>query len=150
VVKETPAEVELPEQIHEFAAPKSEAPSDTVSIGPSSAVLPEITDQNYLTVLGKTLDLVGWSDSQADEYSMKNYGVSVWIDLGRSDAEKFIGYLRTVSATGTGTSSGTSSPESPAPVTTTAAIAEELTGVEPPLSISFAGPGQNLGTTVNL
>jgi DNA-binding transcriptional MerR regulator len=96
VVKETPA----PPQVREIAPPlKSETlDANTVSIGLSSTAMPEITDQNYLTVLGKTLDLVGWSDGQADEYSMKNHGVSVWIDLGRSDAEKFIGYLRSISA----------------------------------------------------
>ena len=27
---------------------------------------------------------------------MKNYGIPVWIDLGRSDAEKFIEYLRSL------------------------------------------------------
>jgi len=47
-----------------------------------------------LTVLGKALDMVGMSDADADEYSLKNFGVAVWIDLGRSQAEMFITHLR--------------------------------------------------------
>lgn len=88
-----------PSQVHELPGSGSDATAqqgEVVSIAQEGATMPEITDQNYLTVLGKTLDLVGWSDEQADEYSMKNYGVPVWIDLGRSDAERFIEYLRSL------------------------------------------------------
>lgn len=55
--------------------------------------LGEVTDQNYLTVLGKALDLIGWSDEQADQYSQSTFGVSHWDELGRSQAEKLISHL---------------------------------------------------------
>jgi DNA-binding transcriptional MerR regulator len=55
--------------------------------------LGEVTDQNYLTVLGRALDLVGWTDEQADSFSLKSYGVSHWDELGRSQAEKLIEHL---------------------------------------------------------
>ncbi len=53
----------------------------------------EITDQNYLTVLGRALDTIGWSDEAADEYSEKNYKTAHWDELGRSHAEEFINHL---------------------------------------------------------
>ena len=55
--------------------------------------LGEVTDQNYLTVLGKALDMIGWSDEQADQYSQSTFGISHWDELGRSQAEKLIGHL---------------------------------------------------------
>ncbi len=55
--------------------------------------LGEVTDQNYLTVLGKALDMIGWSDEQADQYSQTSFGVSHWDELGRSQAEKLITHL---------------------------------------------------------
>lgn len=96
----------------EFAPPVEELPVQEISIGPSVNVTPsgapampkqtsqdtlglgEITDQNYLTVLGRALDLVGWSDEQADQYSTKAFGVSHWDELGRSQAEKLISFLQ--------------------------------------------------------
>lgn len=95
----------------EYLPPVKERPAEEISIGPVASVassveleeeptlepvLQQVTDQNYLTVLGKALDLVGWSDAQADEYSGKHFGISVWIDLGRSHAEKFIEHLKTL------------------------------------------------------
>jgi len=56
----------------------------------------ELSDQNYLTVLGKVLDHVGWSDDQADQYCSKNYSITDWTQLGRSQTEKFIAYLKTL------------------------------------------------------
>jgi DNA-binding transcriptional MerR regulator len=53
----------------------------------------EITDQNYLTILGKALDMVGWTDEQADGYSQKTFGVPHWDELGRSQAENLIAHL---------------------------------------------------------
>ncbi len=102
----------------EYLPPVQERPPEEISIGPISSIassveleeeeevaqepeLHEVTDQNYLTVLGKALDLVGWSDAQADEYSAKNFGIAVWIDLGRSHAEKFITHLKTLMAENT-------------------------------------------------
>lgn len=55
--------------------------------------LGEVTDQNYLTVLGKALDMIGWTDEQADQYSQSSFGVAHWDELGRSQAEKLIAYL---------------------------------------------------------
>lgn len=55
--------------------------------------LGEVTDQNYLTVLGRALDLIGWTDEQADSYSLKTFGVPHWDELGRSQAEKLVAHL---------------------------------------------------------
>lgn len=68
-------------------APRPAAPSK------APPILGEITDQNYLTLLGKALDLVGWSDDQADGYSQNSFGVAHWDELGRSQAEKLIDHL---------------------------------------------------------
>jgi DNA-binding transcriptional MerR regulator len=77
-------------------------PSDTASASSSAAPVPverlslgEVTDQNYLTVLGRALDLVGWSDEQADSYSQRAFGVAHWDELGRSQAEALIEFLLT-------------------------------------------------------
>jgi hypothetical protein len=55
--------------------------------------LGEITDQNYLTILGRALDLVGWSDEQADSFSVSRFKVPHWDELGRSQAEVLIEHL---------------------------------------------------------
>lgn len=55
--------------------------------------LGEVTDQNYLTVLGRALDLIGWTDEQADSYSLKTFGIPHWDELGRSQAEKLVAHL---------------------------------------------------------
>ncbi|HEY9712751.1 MAG TPA: hypothetical protein V6C72_04740, partial [Chroococcales cyanobacterium] len=55
--------------------------------------LGEVTDQNYLTVLGRALDLVGWTDEQADSFSQKSFGIPHWDELGRSQAEQLINHL---------------------------------------------------------
>jgi len=68
-------------------APPKPSSGDLLGLG-------EITDQNYLTVLGRALDLVGWSDEQADGYSSKTFGISHWDELGRSQAEKLISVLQ--------------------------------------------------------
>ena len=60
---------------------------------PTPMGLGEITDQNYLTVLGRALDLLAWTDEQADSYSSKNFGVAHWDELGRSEAERLINHL---------------------------------------------------------
>lgn len=62
------------------------APQPEVSLG-------EVTDQNYLTVLGRALDLIGWTDEEADEYSEKTFGVPHWDELGRSQAERLVAHL---------------------------------------------------------
>lgn len=56
-------------------------------------IIGEVNDQNYLTMLGKALDLIGWSDDQADQYSQEAFGIAHWDELGRSQAEKLIDYL---------------------------------------------------------
>ena len=58
-----------------------------------SMSLGEVTDQNYLTVLGRALDLVGWTDEQADSFSLKSFGIPHWDELGRSQAERLIDHL---------------------------------------------------------
>src|SRR5271156_3542842 len=45
-------------------------PTKTATPQPTPMGLGEITDQNYLTVLGRALDLVTWTDEQADEYAV--------------------------------------------------------------------------------
>ena len=95
---------EMPKQ-HE---PMPITPGPQVNFGPNvSAPVPqvapqrvddnfglgEVTDQNYLTVLGRALDLIGWTDEQADSYSLKTFGVPHWDELGRSQAEKLVAHL---------------------------------------------------------
>lgn len=63
--------------------------SEAVSLG-------EVTDQNYLTVLGRALDLIGWTDEEADEYSEKTFGIPHWDELGRSQAERLVAHLVTL------------------------------------------------------
>jgi hypothetical protein len=70
------------------AAPGRQESGDSLGLG-------DITDQNYLTVLGRALDAVGWSDEKADEYSAKTFGIAHWDELGRSQAEKLITVLQT-------------------------------------------------------
>ncbi len=62
------------------------APDERLSLG-------EVTDQNFLTVLGRALDLLGWSDEQADNYSQRTFSIAHWDELGRSQAEELIDYL---------------------------------------------------------
>lgn len=93
--------------------PIVERPMEEISIGPAmetappvattpslaqwpSMALADITDQNYLTVLGKALDIVGWSDEQADRYSLKTFAIAHWDELGRSQAEKLVAHLRSI------------------------------------------------------
>ena len=77
-----------PAHQEEFAPPSAEGAA--MSLG-------EVTDQNFLTVLGRALDLVGWTDEQADSYSLKTFGVPHWDELGRSQAERLIEHLIAVS-----------------------------------------------------
>jgi DNA-binding transcriptional MerR regulator len=59
----------------------------------AKAILGEVTDQNYLTVLGRALDMVGWTDEQADSFCQKSFGIEHWDELGRSQAEALISHL---------------------------------------------------------
>lgn len=72
-----------------------EAPKPTQSQVQKGPFLGEITDQNYLTILGRALDLVGWSDEQADSFSVNRFKVPHWDELGRSQAEVLIEHLLT-------------------------------------------------------
>lgn len=72
------------------------APALVASEPETGLDLPEVTDQNYITLLGRALDLVGWSDEQADQYAQRNFGIPHWDVLGRSQAEKLIEHLRTL------------------------------------------------------
>ncbi|MBX9724859.1 MAG: hypothetical protein K2X81_25870, partial [Candidatus Obscuribacterales bacterium] len=90
----------LPPSPPPLAVPPS-PPAQPVAVPAASDVakrsvahgLGEVNDQNYLTVLGKALDMIGWSDEQADQYSQASFGVSHWDELGRSQAEKLIMHL---------------------------------------------------------
>lgn len=75
-----------PSQPHFSAGELSPSKPPSVSLG-------DVTDQNFLTVLGKALDLIGWTDEQADEYSMREFEIEHWDELGRSQAEKLIAHL---------------------------------------------------------
>ncbi len=68
---------------------QSESQSADLSIG-------EVTDQNFLTLLGRALDMVGWSDEQADQFCMQTFSIAHWDMLGRSQAETLIAHLRTL------------------------------------------------------
>ncbi|MBX9688260.1 MAG: MerR family transcriptional regulator [Candidatus Obscuribacterales bacterium] len=96
-VSTAPAPTALnPAAVSASALPTAPAPVTTPAPLPKklpSMGLGEVTDQNYLTILGKALDLIGWSDEQADQYSSSTFGVSHWDELGRSEAEKLIAFL---------------------------------------------------------
>lgn len=79
-------------QIAPAPLPPKPSPVQTKQSPPRMG-LGEVTDQNYLTLLGRALDMIGWSDEQADQYSQDTFGVSHWDELGRSQAEKLIEYL---------------------------------------------------------
>ncbi len=90
-----PASVDVPVPSPDSAPLPVPPPApEKVLKGPADVMgLGEITDQNYLTVLGRALDLVGWTDEQADNYSSKNFSVAHWDELGRSQAERLINHL---------------------------------------------------------
>ncbi len=73
--------------------PNVSAPQVTAQKVDDNFGLGEVTDQNYLTVLGRALDLIGWTDEQADSYSLKAFSVPHWDELGRSQAEKLVSHL---------------------------------------------------------
>lgn len=73
----------------------TEAPKAAQAKVQKGPFLGEITDQNYLTILGRALDLVGWSDEQADNFSVERFKVPHWDELGRSQAEVLIEHLLT-------------------------------------------------------
>jgi DNA-binding transcriptional MerR regulator len=87
-----PAPQAPPAQPTPPAAPP-EAPKAAPSPAQKGPFLGEITDQNYLTILGRALDLVGWSDEQADGFSVSRFKVPHWDELGRSQAEVLIEHL---------------------------------------------------------
>lgn len=84
----SPAPAPLP------VTPAAPAPPVMASLPQEPRGLGEVTDQNYLTVLGRALDLVGWSDEQADGYCQSTFGISHWDELGRSQAERLISHLQ--------------------------------------------------------
>lgn len=89
VVLQPAQEITLGPNVNLNVAAESEAaPSSDDTLG-----LGEITDQNYLTVLGRALDLIGWTDEQADSFSLKSFDIPHWDELGRSQAEKLIAHL---------------------------------------------------------
>jgi DNA-binding transcriptional MerR regulator len=101
-----PTEITLGPAVSSAPAPQPPAQSMAATLAaasPSNVTTPaagsaskgtlglgEITDQNYLDILGRALDLVGWSDDRADEYSQKTFSIAHWDELGRSQVEKLI------------------------------------------------------------
>lgn len=94
----------------EFVPPVIQQPPEEIAIGPAVSLnsaaeeaaeaasddmlgLGEITDQNYPYLLGRALDLVGWTDEEADSFSLRSFGIPHWDQLGRSQAEKLIRHL---------------------------------------------------------
>lgn len=96
-----PQEITLGPEVRAASVPPPPAPvphASSYSGGSAPPVLEavnlgEVTDQNYLTVLGRALDLIGWTDEEADEYSEKTFGVPHWDELGRSQAERLVAHL---------------------------------------------------------
>ncbi len=91
----------IPNQAEEIAigpAVSSTTETSRSSSQPQSTPLGlgEITDQNYLTVLGRALDLVAWTDEQADEYASSQFNVPHWDEMGRSQAEQLINHLSSI------------------------------------------------------
>jgi len=78
------------------SSPVARPPEPAAPQKPQGMGLGEITDQNYLTVLGRALDMIGWTDEQADSYSQKTFSVPHWDELGRRQAEALISHLETV------------------------------------------------------
>lgn len=98
VLASTPAPVVPPRPVEEISiGPQvtmsmpqpTEAQTADLSIG-------EVTDQNFLTLLGRALDMVGWSDEQADQYCMQTFNIAHWDMLGRVQAETLIAHLRSL------------------------------------------------------
>lgn len=112
--QELQGELESPWQplTKEFVSESQQSQAEEIAIGPSipstaeskQSTMPqptpmglgEITDQNYLTILGRALDLVAWTDEQADEYALKHFNVPHWDELGRSQAEHLINHLTSI------------------------------------------------------
>ncbi|MDZ4837510.1 MAG: helix-turn-helix domain-containing protein [Candidatus Melainabacteria bacterium] len=141
--------MEPPEMIKEEARPMM--PAQEINLGPEmkAAVIPppnyepgsppvvapppaveavslgEVTDQNYLTVLGRALDLIGWTDEEADEYSEKTFGVPHWDELGRSQAERLVAHLTVLLNEDRGATGGVAEDQA-MPSGETAGIADQL------------------------
>ncbi len=77
--------------------PNLEVPEDDLEADSSeegdAVYFGEVTDQNYLTLLGRALDMIGWTDEEADEYSEKTFSITHWDELGRSQAEKLVSHI---------------------------------------------------------
>ncbi len=106
----------------------------------------EVTDQNYLTVLGKALDIIGWTDEQADEYAEKTFQVPHWDELGRSYAEKMVAHIKSLlSGSSDGGEVETAPPPAPqsAPEPSAQVDVEEASddlGMEVTSTVSDSGP----------
>lgn len=88
-VQAPPTDVMTPEaEVQPSSMAAQRLLADEVNFG-----LGEVTDQNYLTVLGRALDMIGWTDEQADGFSEQTFGVPHWDELGRSQAEKLVSHL---------------------------------------------------------
>lgn len=97
------AEAPAEEEQATDAAPASALPAQPAAAPAAPAAtatgayhIDEVTDQNYLTVLGKALDIIGWTDEQADDFSEKTFQVPHWDELGRSHAEKMVAHIKSL------------------------------------------------------
>lgn len=113
---QAPSEAESPVSNAVLASPPAAAPAASPAAPQAGAGpeyhIDEVTDQNYLTVLGKALDIIGWTDEQADEYAEKTFQVPHWDELGRSYAEKMVAHIRSLLS---GESGGVEVAPAPAP-----------------------------------
>jgi DNA-binding transcriptional MerR regulator len=92
--KHYPAEeIEIGPTADSVAEPLTPLPAREPPQARAKAALGEVTDQNYLTVLGRALDMVGWTDEEADSFCQKSFGIEHWDELGRSQAETLIAHL---------------------------------------------------------
>jgi DNA-binding transcriptional MerR regulator len=96
-VRHYPAEeIEIGPAVDLSARAPEPASVSSPAAKPEGMGLGEVTDQNYLTVLGRALDLIGWTDEQADTYCNKTFSMPHWDELGRRQAEALIAHLETL------------------------------------------------------
>lgn len=108
-------------------APSPPPPPPQAAVG-SEYHIDEVTDQNYLTVLGKALDIIGWTDEQADEYAERTFQVPHWDELGRSYAEKMVAHIKSLLS---GSSDGGEVEAAPPPVSAPAPVSVSAPAPEP-------------------
>jgi DNA-binding transcriptional MerR regulator len=147
-VKHYPAEeIKLGPAVNVNVASEDVAPDTEKGLGMG---LGEVTDQNYLTILGRALDLIGWSDEQADAFSMKSFNIAHWDELGRSQAERLIQNILSNLQEQTAEPDSEEVAATPAPAPTQAATSEPIAEPAPspaPTAVPTAAPESTPATT---